>query len=536
MSKPVLKLKKTRKTKKLNIAVSATPSALSPPGPLSAPQRVAVIAEVQGAASQSLAFLKARQAQVAAYSDFDVFVDREEDSDPRRGEAIEHHIVQLRAKLAAAIWKRQVFLSVDVIDRLIFDVVHHDGGQILEDFFEALYRHGVPSPGLVVYPLHSFGVLGFGLFTFLTKQHPDLIIKDASLAITPQTNDDTASADFLDRSAEALGLTRSIDRDDLRHYIRSRPLQWFKRNPLLVVAISSTTSGYYENQFIFMLKLRLSTALIMMLGVVGDQSDVDERYRAFSTARTNNWQTLDVKHYLVFEPSLRDRTRLTGRAVPMNAARIQLAELSDLNADIDPVAWSGKRATKKLDAIRTALQAIEAGYFEHHVLGDRKALKANIYRKLLDSVDYFRRSMSASADERQAVVALAIAFEALLMDEYAGGVTKRLHGRVKLALQGVKGVRKMRAAVVDLFRARGAVVHSGRTDVEVDLLTARRAYIACLIAVTGKLSSLPSKGERAIGRMLGEVVSPKPATTAKAARPRRPAAARPNPRRSRKAS
>ena len=499
---------KTKKTVRSNIAVIKTGTALAPPGPLSGPEQAAILTEVDTAAGQSLAFLKARQHEVAAYKDFDWFVDRDEDPNPKRGKAIEHHITALRAALAAALWKRQIFLGIDVIDRLIFDVVHHNATQILADFFSALFHHGVPAPGLVVYPLHSFGVLGFGLFTFLTKTRPDFIIKDAHLAMTPQTNDNDASADFLDRAARELGLTRTIDRNDLQHYIRSRPLKWFKSNPLLVVALSTTTSGYYENQFIFMLKLRLSTALIMMLGVVGDQTDADERYRGFSTARTNNWQTLDIKHYLVFEPSLRDKTKLEGRAVPMNAARIKLAELSDLNADIDPVAWSSKRAIKKLDPILGALQAIEAGYLEHHVLGDRKTLKANIYRKFLDSVDYFRRSMSADADERHSAVSLAIAFETLLMDEYAGGVTRRLHGRVKLCLKGVKGVRKMRKAVEDLFRARGAVVHSGRTDLQVDLLTARRAYVACLIAVTGKLGALPNKGERAIGRMLGEVVKP----------------------------
>lgn len=262
------KAKVSKKAGKANIAPSSASAALAPPGPLSSGEQATIVAEVQAAAGQSLAFLKARQVDVAAYRDFDCFVDRDEDNDPKRGKAIEHHITTLRAQLAAALWKRQTFLGIDVIDRLIFDVVHHDGKQILADFFGALFARGVPSSGLVVYPLHSFGVLGFGLFTFLARTRPDFIIKDANLAITPQTNDNGASADFLDRAATELGLTRSIDRNDLDHYIRSRSLHWFKRNQLLVVALSSTTSGYYENQFIFMLKLRFSTALIMMLDVV----------------------------------------------------------------------------------------------------------------------------------------------------------------------------------------------------------------------------------------------------------------------------
>jgi hypothetical protein len=495
-------LKPKKKRKKTNVAANS-PTTTGAPGPLAPSEQTTVALEVAAAAQQSLTFLSVKQADVAAYADFDVFIDHDETD--KMGKAIEHHIVQVRAALAASLWKRQIFLGVDVIDRLVFDVVHAAGNAILADFFAALFAHGVPSPGLVVYPLHSFGVLGFGLFSFINKTHPEIVIKDANLSITAQTNSKDESVQFLERSAKTLGLTRKIDRSDIDHYVRSRPLKWFERNPLLVVAMSTTTSGYYENQFIYVLKLKLSTALILMLSVVGDQPDPSERLRAFSTARTNNWQTLDIKHYLVFEPSLRDPKLLTARCVPMNAARLQLAELSDLNADIDPIAWSSRRAGRKLEGIRQALATIETGYLEHHVLGDRSKLKARIFRKMLDSIDYFRRSFSAGAKDSEAIVSLAIAFETLLMDAYASGVTKRVHGRVRLALKGVRGVRKMRASVVDLFKARGAIVHSGRTEHQLDMLQARRAYVACLTVVASKLGALPNKGDHPIGRLLGDV-------------------------------
>ena len=66
----------------------------------------------------------------------------------------------------------------------------------------------------------------------------------------------------------------------------------------------------------------------------------------------------------------------------MNAARLQLAELSDLNADIDPRAWSSPRAVDRLERIRLALNALETGYLKHHVLGDRQKLKAQVTVKL----------------------------------------------------------------------------------------------------------------------------------------------------------
>ncbi|MES2834926.1 MAG: hypothetical protein V4707_09500 [Pseudomonadota bacterium] len=477
------------------------------PGPLTSGDQAVIVADVVAKSKNALAFFKARSADVQAYEDFDTFVDRDNDSDPKRGAKIETQLTDLRSALATALWTRQIFISVDVLDRLLFDAVKSHPTRPLEESLLALFHHGVPSAGLVVYPLHSFGVLGFGLFGFLTKVYPDFVIQDAKLAITPQTNANDASIAFVERAAKALGVTRTVDRTGLDHYLVSRPLKWFAKNPLLVVAMSTTTSGYYENQFIYVLKLKIATALVMMLSVVGKQTSSKSRLHAISTKRANNWQTLDINHYLVLEPSLSDKTRLEARCVPMNAARLQLAELSDLNADLDPVTWSSRKAVKKLDGIREALDAVERGYLEHYILGDRSKWKARVYRKLMDSIDYFRRSLSAGADDRTAAVSLATAFEALLMDRAPRGqLTKTFHRRVALALKGVPGVRKYRAAVKDLYAARSAVVHSGRSDLDVDMLLARRAYVNCLIKLAGSLGTMSNNADRPFGRLIGDVV------------------------------
>lgn len=490
----------SKRTKRKAIAKPQTAA----PNALTAAEQTDVINEVTTSVPRSLIYLKSRQAAVATYRDFDTFVLREGETDPKPGNAIEHHLLQIRAAIARCLWGRQVFLGIEVIDRLLFDIVAHNADRILKDFFDALFAHGVPSRGFIVYPLHSFGVLGLGLFSFFEKIQAEIVVKDANLAISAQTNGNDASIEFLKRAIVALGLDRQIKRSDIEHYVRSRPLEWFRSNPLLVVSIATLTSGYYENQFVYIIKLKLSTALIMMLSTVGDKPEPDERLRQGSSARVNNWQTLDIHHYLVFEPSIRDPKVLEGRCVPMNMARLELAELSDLNADIDPRAWSSKRAARRLERIRRALDILEVGYFEHHVLGDRKKLKFRVYQKIMTSLDYFRRSFRASARQEEAIVSLAIAFEALLMDAYASGVTARLHRRLRLALKGIRGIKKYRAIVVDLFKARGAVVHSGNTEMKLDIVLARRAYVECFVAIAAKLKNLPSKGDHPMGRLLGD--------------------------------
>ena len=59
--------------------------------------------------------------------------------------------------------------------------------------------------------------------------------------------------------------------------------------------------------------------------------------------------------------------------------------------------------------------------------------------------------------------------------------------------------------MVDLFKARGAIVHSGSTDIKLDMVQARRAYIECFIVLAGKLNNLPAKGDHPMGHLLGEV-------------------------------
>jgi hypothetical protein len=76
---------------------------------------------------------------------------------------------------------------------------------------------------------------------------------------------------------------------------------------------------------------------------------------------------------------------------------------------------------------------------------------------------------------------------------------------VRVTLKGVAGVKRYRNEVEKLFVARGGVVHQGRTINEVDLVTARRAYVECLMSVASRLDKLPTKGDFPIGRILGVV-------------------------------
>jgi hypothetical protein len=396
--------------KKAVAKITPMPPLDSGPGKLKASVRTAIVAEVTASVRQSINYLVAKQAELAAYGGFDEFIDKEGDDAKasKIGKGLSHHLIQCRAALATSLWRRQLFLSCDLIDRLLFDVACLDSGTPIETFFQLLKSHLVRASGFIVYPLHSFGILGLGFFDFFKGGRPDILIKPANLAVCAQTNDVGKSVEFLERTIREQGMNRSIDQSMIEHYVASRGLEWFSRNPLLIVSLTSITDGIYNNQFIYVLKLKMSTALLLMLNAVGKQCPEDERLIAGSTSRVNNWQTLDIHHYLVFQPKLNDPKTFETQCVPMHSARLELAELSDVSAEIDTRAWSSKRAAKRLGAIRAALEKVEAGYLEHWILGDREMLRARIYRKLVDSIDHFRRGYSAAANDGEKIVSLAI--------------------------------------------------------------------------------------------------------------------------------
>jgi hypothetical protein len=150
-----------------------------------------------------------------------------------------------------------------------------------------------------------------------------------------------------------------------------------------------------------------------------------------------------------------------------------------------------------------AIAAIEEGYREHVILRrGQETANARVYRKLVLSLDWYRRSFSATARDSETVIALAVAFETLLSDFYASGVTQKIMERVELCLKDDRGASKYKAAVKSLFEKRGESVHLGRFSGTPDLSLARRAYGLCLSKIAKLMPLEERKVDEPIRRLL----------------------------------
>ncbi len=501
---------------------------MSQPQNVSTPPSSAQLAsQIEGRAVSNLkGYLTKERSFLSGHNNYDDFIDKcikaEEAAESATAKAQDKKLwgdyqratkllVQARAGLLRVLWRHDVYLSSNVVDRLLFEFACDASvTDLIGTFFSFVLDRGLHNPGFVLYPVHSFGIQGFGFLGLLETSTPHVDLRSAGIILTPQTNSKEKTLDFIDQVRAALGITQTVP-CDFQWEFNSEVLAWLTKNPLLAVRMSSVTSGYYENQLIIVVKLRIATALVLMLATMGDTDRSNPDAYNLSTTRTNNWETLDINHYIVFEigTAVGDNT-LDVRRTPMNLSRTELATLSDLNVDIDPLDWTKPERQALLHTITYGVAELERGYLSDWILGDRKSTRAKVFRKLYLSVSYFHRSFRSTQQTDESTVALAVAFETLLTDGYQrGGVKARVARRVAICVAGQADESSIKSEVGKLMERRGEVVHEGASDISVDLNAARRAYVLCFLEVVAKLPQLTPGLSQPVGHLLGDVYVPR---------------------------
>ena len=450
--------------------------------------------------SQSAAFLVKHRADLGQFDDVEDFAMAVEELGNGNLKGIEFHLMRLRQAMATSLWKEQIFIGVSILDSLLFQAFQNCTivdpiGRVLE-FIEA---KGLHKAGFVVYPVHSTGFLGGGFLKLLKKATPELFIEDFGLLLQPATGSEEKTIAVLRAAAQDFEIPKEVPVDLVKHWMRSRPTEWLTQNPLLILKVKSRPGGYYENQYFLTAKLQFATSLIYLLTALQSPNAVDDFARFGSSSIVNNFATLDIYHYLVFYR--KNSSKLGGQCVPMNVSKPHLAELCNLTVEIDPRGWS--RRGRQLKRIVELMRLVESGYFAVAGTGRSGDVKSRVFHKLFDSLKYFRRSFRKSEEKDGCVVNLAIAFEALLTDNYCRGVDKTIQERVRTCVRGIKGSLSLRRAVRNLYVARSETVHSGWSTVNIDLEVARRAFAQCFLAVADRLKYLPATSSQPIADILG---------------------------------
>ena len=270
----------------------------------------------------------------------------------------------------------------------------------------------------------------------------------------------------------------------------------------MLVRITSFTGDMYENQFVYSLKIRVAAAHLLMLHCLS-QETVGPLDRHRNSSFVNNFETLDIAHYLIGE-AIRGRPMST-RRVPMNVSQLELAKLSDVAATLSTSALATARMKRLAPRVTQALNTVERGYFRHVNLATRSKPENRLYRRLLTALDWFRQSFSARANEAEAIVALAVAFETLLTDQYAPAIAERLRRRIGICMKGVPGLASYQDSVEAIYYARSSIVHTGEPDHSVDIHRGQVAFTRCFCAIADRLTAWVPTANNAMGDLLGDV-------------------------------
>lgn len=454
----------------------------------------------QATVSKSIDYLRNKQARISTYSDAEDLAT----ADPEPKDII-YHFGVLKNALVKTLWPEQFFIGSSILDDLLFEAITGSGMSDPLGFVLArISTAGIHEPGMIVYPLHSFGVLGLGVANWLSKTIPYIDLPEAGIAITIQTNSMNRTLDFLEHARSLFGIPQSVPAETVEHH-RRVALEWLERNPLLAVKASAFSGYAYENQYLLTIKLEIATTLIFMLSVMEPSRD-EELLRAGSSSRINNWQTLDINHYLVVERTPMPSVELRPRRIPMNVKRTELINLCDLQVDLDPAHWLSKPAI--LGQLVTSLETIEKGFIRLSVDGRDNTVPARVYRKIFDALGFFRRSFHSQAKAGEPAIFLATAFEMLLTDSYSSGVKARLSRRYGLATASLRDAAALRPFVEALYTKRSETVHEGKVDRDFDMRSAQKAFAYALIGVVSALGNMPQQSSAPMAQILGDEQEP----------------------------
>ena len=455
-------------------------------------------------ARNSVNYLMQQQHVLQQYKDIEDFILRDEEYTTNTNtpsgtlKGCEYHLLQIRNTLIRELRARNLFIGISVLEEVLFqNFKQPNNNSPIITTLESIRDAGVLRAGFVLYPLHSLGVIYGGILKSYAHASIEFHVPDIDIIVTPQTNSFSNSIEFIKRASAVLGINKNIPIDLIERWHRSRPTKWIEKNPLLLARVHSYPGDYYENQFFISNKLKLSTTLLLMLNSFQDFHSAKEGF-LLSSSRTNNWETLDIKHYFLFYPRPNSNL-LTGDCIPMNLSRPTLAELSEVQAELDPKFWA--RRSRVANKITRTVLTIESGYYQYVIGKSKSRNKETVYRKIFKSLEFLRRSYRKKDDSGEAIVNLAVAFEILLTDSFSRGVTAKIINRVKKLLKGVKGVRKFTVSVENLFGYRGQYVHTGFVE-KVDINDARVAYIMVLMNFSSLLNNIPVRGSDPVARMI----------------------------------
>ncbi len=364
---------------------------------------------------------------------------------------------------------REIYPSYNYICELLFGSLktgEKAAKSIIAEILNGLQLSGVKSPSIVVYPVYSFGFENIGIGA---KRETHLEIKDTRLYI--QQNNIKGTFQCLEEMKNFLDLKDcSFDYDLINHYCRSRPLKWLHSNPLIISPVFFSSSDYYENEYWLIRHLEKEVSKLFLTYQLLSKNNEITNNTGFSTRQMNNFETRDIKHYLVF--SLQDKI-LRPTCIPLHFHHNKILEISNICIDI-PTSLRPEDA-EQIDLLSSYIDKIylDSNPFSHEPSKD-------FFDNIRRSIIFFIRSHQARQVEDK-ISLLTIGFEMLYGDDIKENIVQTLSTNLACLNGNSPNIPSL---IKNLYNFRSGVVHTGTIregNLESVLTQSQNLYYSSLI-------------------------------------------------------
>jgi hypothetical protein len=367
--------------------------------------------------------------------------------------------------------KNDYYISSSGLDQIIFYCIQNSTiEEFTNDVFNEIQISNLTEKSIVIFPVHNFGFQFLGIKNIFNLSLTSLNYAD--FQISTQTNSFEKTIELIN-SFCIQHLSKPIDSSDLNHYYLSRSLKWLEKNPLLLFSFNFSQLNPFENQAIILEKLAHITNQLYFVSVL--RSGNSDLGKIFSTKMTNNWETLDLKHFLTingFNQSILCK--------PIHYKYDLL--FNEMHLNIDLLAKTKKIVKWEKEAIK-CLDKIFEGNKNYLLTGD-KNLK--IYHKISNSLKFFRRSVKA-INEEDKIININIAVEALLLDNEGDKVAK-IFERLEKSLKYYRDKIKSLEQVDKVIKERNNIVHNAQYNkTGIDFITIYRMYCKVVNFITDNI-------------------------------------------------
>ncbi|PSK91552.1 HEPN domain-containing protein [Taibaiella chishuiensis] len=370
--------------------------------------------------------------------------------------------------------KKDYFISSSALDEIIFHCIQNSNPEeFIADVLSHIELYKLNGKSVVIFPVHNFGFQFIGFNNLFNRALTTLSYDN--FLITTQTNSLTKTMriidDFLRKKIE-----KRLDQASFDHYYKSRSLKWLESNPLLLFSFNFSQLNPYENLAIILEKLSHFTNQLYFLAVLrSGNSDVG---RLFSTKQMNNWETLDLKHFLTINGF---NNKILCKPIHYKYDLL----FNEMHLNIDLLATNKSIYQWEKEAINCLDEIYEGN--KSFLL--TKHLRYSVHHKISNSLKYFRRSLK-SVNVEDKIININIAIEALLLDNEGDKVRKIF---VRLA-KSLKYYRDKSAALIEVdkvIKERNNIVHNATIVThDINFTKIYRMYCKVVAFLTKNIGSI----------------------------------------------